>query len=292
MAYYSGTKKIICQNSYGYKLEFGYSFPYFLDSYSGIHNYEGDVATIKSAFGVGVSYIGTSVNQREISLVIAFKDGENLQTRKQQIYNVFPLKDHGTLYYYEGDIKRKIYYYVENLTLTRKANCVYASINLICPSPYFMDSEETIATLNNWDKLLTFPLEIPDGTGIEFGSKNEATAIEIENNSHIPYGLTIIFSANGEVENPILKNTRTNETMKLNYTLELGEQIVVTTYNNEKTITHIDANGDETNITNSLVFGTKFLQAPNGVNKYETDADSGSANLDCSISYYNYYEAV
>lgn len=292
MAYYSNTKKIICKNSYGYKLEFGYSFPFYLDSYSGIHSYDGNVATIKSAFGVGVSYIGTSVNQRDINLVIAFKDGIDLITRKQQLYNIFPLKDYGTLYYYEGDIERKINYYVESITLVRKASFVYATINLLCPSPYFMDSEETIAELHNWDKLFKFPLEIPEGTGIEFGSKNESTSIEIENNSHIPYGLTIKFFANGEVVNPILTNTKTNETMKLNYTLELGEQIVVTTYNNEKSITHIDSNGIETNITNSLVFGTKFLQAPNGINKYVTSADEGVANLDCSISYYNYYEAV
>lgn len=292
MAFYSNTKKIICRNSYGYKLEFGYSFPFYLDSYSGIHNYDGNVATIKSAFGVGVSYIGTSVNQREINLVIAFKDGVDLITRKQQIYNIFPLKDNGTLYYYEGNVERKINYYVEDVTLVRKANYVYANINLLCPNPYFMDSEETIAELHNWDKLFKFKLEIPEGTGIEFGSKNDSTAIEIENNSHIPYGLTINFFANGEVVNPILTNTKTNETMKLNYTLELGEQIVVTTYNNEKTITHIDSNGNEINITNSLVFGTKLLQAPNGVNKYVTSADEGVANLDCSISYYNYYEAV
>ena len=292
MAYFSKTKKIVCQNSYGYKLEFGYSFPFYLDSYSGIHSYDGNVATIKSAFGVGVSYIGTSVNQRSINLVIAFKDGADLITRKQQIYNIFPLKDHGTLYYYEADIERKINYYVEKVNLVRKANYIYATINLLCPSPYFMDSTETIATLNNWDKLFKFPLEIPEGTGIEFGSKNSSTAIEIENNSHISYGLTITFIANGKVVNPTLTNIKTGEIMKLNYTLELGEKIVVTTYNNDKTITHIDSNDNETNITNSLVFGTKFLQAPNGVNKYTTSADSGSSNLDCTISYYNYYEAV
>lgn len=292
MAYFSKTKKIVCQNSYGYKLEFGYSFPFYLDSYSGIHSYDGNVATIKSAFGVGVSYIGTSVNQRSINLVIAFKDGADLITRKQQLYNIFPLKDHGTLYYYEADIERKINYYVENVNLVRKANYVYATINLLCPSPYFMDSTETIATLNNWDKLFKFPLEIPEGTGIEFGSRNESTSIEIENNSHIPYGLTITFMANGKVVNPSLKNVKTNEIMKLNYTLELGEQIIVTTYNNDKTITHIDSNGNETNITNTLVFGTKFLQAPNGSNKYVMSADSGESDLDCSISYYNYYEAV
>lgn len=292
MAYYSRTKKIICQNSYGYKLEFGYSFPYFLDSYSGIHTYEGDVATIKSAFGVGVSYIGTSVNKRQISLVIAFKDGENLQTRKQQIYNVFPLKDYGTLYYYEGDIKRKINYYVENLTLTRKANCIYASINLICPSPYFMDLEETIVELNNWNKLFKFPFEIPDGIGFEFGSKNESTMMEIINDTHIPYGLTITYNANGNVSNPKLTNTSNGEIMEIRINLTAGESIVVTTYNNEKEIVHIDANGTETSINNTLVFGTKFLQAKNSVNKFVPSAETGGENLDCSISYYNYYEAV
>ena len=292
MAYYSKTKKIICKNSYGYKLEFGYSFPFYLDSYSGIHNYDGNVATIKSAFGVGVSYIGTSVNSREINLVIGFKDGADLTTRKQQIINVFPLKDKGTLYYYENDIERKINYYVENVSLVRKANYVYYNINLLCPSPYFMDINETIATLQNWDKLLEFPLEIIDEEGIEFDNRNESTSIEIINNSHIPYGMTITFIANGQVVNPILKNNSTGEQLKLNYTLDTGERIVVTTYNNEKSIVHIESTGIETNINNSLVFGTKFLQIPNGVNKYVTDAEEGLANLDCSISYYNYYEAV
>ena len=291
MAYYSKTKKIICRNSYGYKLEFGYSFPFYLDSYSGIHNYDGNIATIKSAFGIGVSYIGTSVNQRNINLVIAFKDASDLINRKQQIYNIFPLKDFGTLFYYENNIERKINYYVENVNLVRKANYIYATVNLLCPSPYFMDTVETIATLQNWDKLFKFPLEIPE-TGIEFGSKNESTSIEIENNSHIPYGMTITFISNGEVINPTLTNTKTGEVMKLNYTMNIGEQIIINTYNNEKEIVHIDSNENKKNITNSLVFGTKFLQIPYGSNRYVIGADSGVSNLSCSISYYNYYEAV
>lgn len=291
MAYFSNTKKIICENSHGYKLEFGYSFPFFLDSYSGIHNYDGNVSTLKSAFGIGTSYIGTSVNQRDITLVIAFKDGESLITNKQKIYNIFPLKDKGTLYYYEGYIERKINYYVEKVTLTRKANYIYATINLLCPSPYFMDSEETIATLSNWDKLFKFKLEIPD-TGIMFGQKNEASTIEIVNDSHISYGLTITFIANDTVKNPKLINNATGETLQLNYTMNLNDCIIITTYDNDKTITLIESDGTETDITNSLVFGTKFLQAQNGVNKFNASADSGTEDLDVSISYYNYYEAV
>lgn len=287
------TRKIICENSYGYKLEFGYSFPYFLSKYSGVHEYSGNVATVKSAFGVGVSYIGTSVNQRDINLVISFKDDELLRDRKNQIYNIFPQKDKGTLFFYEGDIVRKINYYVEKVNLVRQAGGIYnASIDLICPSPYFMDSEETIVELNNWDKLFKFPFEIPDGTGFEFGSKNESTMMEIINDSHIPYGLTITYNANGNVSNPKLTNTSNGEIMEIKINLTAGESIVITTYNNEKEIVHIDANGNETSINNTLVFGTKFLQAKNGVNKFVPSAETGGENLDCSISYYNYYEAV
>lgn len=288
----TNTRKIICKNSYGYKIEFAYSFPFFLENYSGIHEYAGNVATIKSAFGVGVSYIGTSVKSRNITLTIAFRDDKLCQTRRNQVYNIFPLKDYGTLYFYEGDLERKINYYVEKVTPVRKNNLWYFTISLICPSPYFMDSEETISTLQNWDKLFHFKLEIPEGAGIEFGSKNESTSIEIENNSHVSYGLTITLTANDTVVNPLVKNTFTGETMKINYTVNIGESIVVTTYNNDKKIIFIDSNGNETNITNALVFGTKFLQAPNGVNKYITEADAGIENLDCSIAYYNYYEAV
>ncbi len=292
MAYYSNTKRIVCENSYGYKMEFGYYPPFHLYDYSGIHEYSGDVATIKSAFGIGVSYIGTSVNNRAINLVISFRDDADLIIHKQQIFNIFPLKDEGTLYYYEGTIERKINYYVEHVSLTRKANYVFATMNLVCPSPYFMDSDETIATLSNWDKLLEFPLEIPEGVGIEFGTKNSNTNIEIINDSHISYGLTIVFTASGNVKNPSLTNNLNQETLKLNYDLKIGEQIIVETYNNNKTITLIDNNGKSKNITNSLVFGTLFLQAQYGVNSFVPNAESGIENLECSISYYNYYEAV
>lgn len=291
MGIFTNKRRITCENSYGYKLDFSYSFPFFLNSYSGVHEYSGNVATIKSAFGVGVSYIGTSVNSRNINLVIAFKDDELMQNHRNQIYNIFPLKDNGTLYYIEGAIKRKIGYYVEKVNLTRNLNTIFASISLICPNPYFMDLTETIVSLQNCDKLLEFHLEIPE-EGIEFGRINESTAIEIENNSHIDYGLTITFVANGNISKPSLKNVNTNEEMKLNYSLSTGDRIVVTTYNNEKKIIHIDSGGNETNITNSLIFGTKFLQAHNGINRYIPNAEVGFSNLECSISYYNYYEAV
>lgn len=291
MGKFANSRKIICENSYGYKLEFSYHFPFYLDSYNGIHEYSGSNATAKSAFGVGVTYIGTSVNQRNITLIVAFEDDDLMQVHRDQIYNIFPLKDRGTLYFYEGTKERKINYYVDDVVPTFKGRYLYYTISLMCPDPYFMDINETKTSIQKWDKLFEFKLEITE-SGIEFGSKNESTSIEIENNSHIDYGLTITFSATGDVENPGLENKLTGETLKLNYQLKINEKIVVTTFNNNKKIIFIDSNGYETNITNSIVFGSKFLQAVNGVNKYVATADEGLDKLDVNISYSHYYEAV
>ncbi len=292
MGVFTSTRKIICENSRGFKLEFGYSFPFFLKDYSGIHEYSGTVSTVKSAFGVGEIYVGTSVNSRNISLIVALKDDILLQQRRNQIYNIFPLNDKGILYFYEGKLERKINYYVENIAPVRVGNHIYFTVSLKCPNPYFSDTKESIVTLNNWNKLLEFPLEIIDDTGLEFGTKNENTTLEINNNSHINYGLTVVFTANGKVINPCLTNKLTGETMKINYTLSANEKIVIKTYIDEKSIVHINQNGNETDIINFLVFGTKFLQAINGNNRFISSADSGQENLDTSISFYNYYEAI
>ena len=129
-------------------------------------------------------------------------------------------------------------------------------------------------------------------TNAHMSIMNNSDAIEIINNSHINYGLKIIFSANGTVENPKLTNTYTNETMQINQTMLINEKIVVKTYDNQKSIIHINAQGEETNITHKLVFGTNFLKAPNGINRFTSTADTGSSYLEVEIDYYNYYEAV
>ena len=286
-------EKIICKSEYGDVIEISDKFPYFLDEISGVHEVSGEVATVKSAFGEGSKYIGTSVNDRDITITGYFKNdkAKNRVSKRDKLYKSFPLKQKGTLFYYEEDIERKIDYQVKNVKTNNAFGYDTFQISLKCPSPYFTDVDETVVQLSNWNKKLTFPLIIPDGQGVEFGSKSMSLLANIVNLSNIEIGMRIVFNATDEVVNPTIINVTTGETLKLEQTLNNGDSIEVTTYINQKNV-YVTIDGERTRKNNALVFGSKFLQLHNGTNSFKFDAESGVENLEVEFYYYNHYEAV
>ena len=281
-------EKIICKSNNGDVIEIGSFFPFILDEIQGIHKVSGNVSTVKSAFGVGTKYVGTSVNDRDITIIGNMR---NTQKNRDILYKSFPLNNNGTLFYYKDDLARKIDYQVVDIDVSDKYSHNAFQISLKCPSPYFTDIDETVVQLANWNKLLTFPLIIPDEQGIEFGSKSMSLLANIVNLSNIEIGMRIVFNATDEVVNPSITNVITKETLKLEQTLKNGDSIEVTTYINQKNI-YITVDGERKRKNNALVFGSKFLQLHNGTNSFKFDADSGTKNLEVEFYYYNHYEAI
>ena len=79
-------ERIVCISSNGYTIEIGNGFPYFLEEISGIHEVSGDIATVKSAFGIGSKYMGTSVDDRNITITGYLKVGYKLEYHKEIHY--------------------------------------------------------------------------------------------------------------------------------------------------------------------------------------------------------------
>ena len=230
-------ERIVCVSENGYSIEIGNGFPFFLEETTGIHEFSGDVSTVKSAFGVGSKFIGTSTNDREITISGYFKSRNKERIpQRRQLYNVFPLNKKGTLYYYEEDKIYKIDYYVKDVKIQNKFAFDPFQIDLICPSPYFTDLEETIVSLSTWKKLFSFPLEFPEGVGIQFGEKSQNLLAEIENESNIEIGMRIVLTADNTVINPKITNVITNEEFSLNTTMSRGDKIEISTYINNKNI--------------------------------------------------------
>lgn len=285
-------ERIVCNSENGYSIEIGKGFPYFLEEITGIHEMSGSVATVKSAFGIGSKYMGTSVDDRAITITGHFKS--RLQARVPQrdtLYKAFSLDKKGTLFYYEDNKSFKIDYYVKKVQTSNSFGYDSFQIELYCPSPYFTDLEETVVSLANWKKLFSFPLEIIDGQGVLFGEKEQNTLATILNNSNIEIGMRIIFNAEDTVVNPKITNVITNEELSLDVTLERGEQIEVSTYINDKNI-YLIKDGVKTRKNNLLKFGSTFLQIHQGTNTFKFDTDSGSEDLSIEFYYYNNYEAV
>ncbi len=286
-------KYIICESYLGEEITFNYSFPFFLESIDGIHEISGDVTGMQSAFAIGEKYIDTSINKRNIIIKGSIRKNDNIIERRQTLYRLFPLKTIGTLYYYEGNLSRKINYYVESVEIAETGLHRKFQISLICPNPYFTDINKTSLQMATWKATFKFPLIIPQSKGIKFGVKNPSLMASINNTTNIEFGMTITFIASDTVVNPSLFNVDSREEIKIEKTMKVGDKIIINTYRQNKNIIYIDAStGLEENINNLMVYGSKFLQVHHGQNTFRYNADENAENLQAVIDYYTEYEAI
>lgn len=281
-------KKIECVNSFGIKGTFSRSWPYFLEKYEGIHERIAELQSVSSAFSIGELYIGENIQKRNIILYGWIKD--NLFDRRQFLYNLFPSKDEGTLYFYEKNKSFKINYRVDSISIPDDGVTGYYTISLICMNPYFSEVNDKKETLSEWVGGIEFPLEFINDE-IEFEHKETTTFVSIENPTPVNAGLKIVFTAEGRVKNPTLKNMATQESLTVNFEMEFGDVIEITTFINDKNII-LKRNGQEENINNYLLYGTKFLELNPGMNNLKATADDGDENLITEINYNIYYEAI
>ena len=285
-------RTLIYKNHKGNMVTFNYKPPFLLGICDGFHEVAGTVNSISSAYGVGTTWNGTSIGERD--LTIKGTIAENVQENRLLLFDIFALNSKGTLYYYEGDIERKITCIVEKVSIPEKAGYTRDfTISLVCPNPRFSAISATILSMATWTPAFKFPLKIPANKGIKFGTKNTTSMGTTENTTEINYGMTITFKANDTVTNPYLLNVNTRDIIQIEKTMSVGDQIVITTHIDNKNVIYKNATtGEEENINYLIMYGSKYLQVPSGSNTFRSGADSGEDNLETTIEFLPEYEAV
>lgn len=285
-------RTLIYKNHKGDMITFTYKPPFLLSICDGFHETVGTVNSVSSAYGVGTTWNGTSIGQRDLTIKGTITD--NIQENRLLLYDMFPLNSEGTLYYYEGDIERKITCLVEKVSIPEKKGFTRDfSISLVCPNPRFSALAATILSMATWAPAFNFPLIIPENEGIQFGIKNTTSMGTTENTTEIDYGMTIKFKANDTVKNPYLFNVTTRDIIQIEKTMSAGDQIIITTHINNKNVIYKNAvTGEEENINYLIMYGSKYLQVPSGTNTFRSGADSGEDNLETTIEFLPEYEAV
>lgn len=285
-------RTLIYKNHKGDMITFTYKPPFLLSICDGFHETVGTVNSVSSAYGVGTTWNGTSIGQRDLTIKGTITD--NIQENRLLLYDMFPLNSEGTLYYYEGDIERKITCLVEKVSIPEKKGFTRDfSISLVCPNPRFSALAATILSMATWAPTFNFPLIIPENEGIQFGIKNTTSMGTTENTTEIDYGMTIKFKANDTVKNPYLFNVTTRDIIQIEKTMSAGDQIIITTHIDNKNVIYKSAvTGEEENINYLIMYGSKYLQVPSGTNTFRSGADSGEDNLETTIEFLPEYEAV
>lgn len=285
-------RTLIYKNHKGDMITFTYKPPFLLSICDGFHETVGTVNSVSSAYGVGTTWNGTSIGQRDLTIKGTITD--NIQENRLLLYDMFPLNSEGTLYYYEGDIERKITCLVEKVSIPEKKGFTRDfSISLVCPNPRFSALAATILSMATWTPAFKFKLVIPKNKGIKFGTKNTTSMGTTENTTEIDYGMTIKFKANDTVKNPYLFNVTTRDIIQIEKTMSAGDQIIITTHIDNKNVIYKNAvTGEEENINYLIMYGSKYLQVPSGINTFRSGADSGEDNLETTIEFLPEYEAV
>lgn len=285
-------RTLIYKNHKGDMITFTYKPPFLLSICDGFHETVGTVNSVSSAYGVGTTWNGTSIGQRDLTIKGTITD--NIQENRLLLYDMFPLNSEGTLYYYEGDIERKITCLVEKVSIPEKKGFTRDfSISLVCPNPRFSALAATILSMATWAPAFNFPLIIPENEGIQFGIKNTTSMGTTENTTEIDYGMTIKFKTNDTVKNPYLFNVTTRDIIQIEKTMSAGDQIIITTHIDNKNVIYKNAvTGEEENINYLIMYGSKYLQVPSGTNTFRSGADSGEDNLETTIEFLPEYEAV
>lgn len=244
----------------------------------------------------GANYQRTLLDVREFDLSIKLpkrgRDSLWIEERRLELFKVFNPK-HNPIRLDITTQADKQYYLMANLVSApvlptdfnndnRAWNRVLLQFS--CDDPYIYDTNSTVVELATWIGAFEFPLEIPDGEGIEMGYRSPSLIANVFNSGDSDTGMIIRFRAIASISNPSLINVNTYEVFKLKTEMQGGDVIEVSTYTKKKTVTLI-RNNVRTNIFNTVTLESIFLQLSPGDNLFRYDADTGLDNLEVSMHF-------
>lgn len=280
-------RKVTCTNSDGASIIFENDFsPWLLTDVDGIYLMDINVYTSDNTMTDGATYQGSTVKKRNIVLT-ALDKGTDHKKDRQLIYTVFKPKSKGTFTYEEEGDVRTIDYYVEKAEIESLGKHRYATISLICPDPFFSDSEDTQVMVAGWEGLFTFPHKFkmePIGKRKEekFGIITNETAAD-------NIGMDIVITAMGTVTNPSVMRVESQQTMKIGtaakpLTLKVGDSLRITTGTNDKHV-YLDTGSGENEINSYLDESSEFIQLMRGTNTIGYNADSGAQYMEVMVKF-------
>ena len=272
--------------------------PFVLNDVEGIYTVDVNVNSIENSMIDGSFVAGSVIRARNIVLTIT--DKERYGDNRNLLYTLFMPRTEGVLVYEEtdGDFneKRMISYVVEKIEPGGIGEARTHVISLLCPDPFFTDLNDTYVQMSGWESAFEFEHEFLSG-GEELGSRVFNKLVNVVNDSSVDnLGFTVIFTAEGTVQNPGLYQAETGNqiqvgTSSLPLRMVSGDQLVISTVTGNKNA-YLISNGIQTGVNRYIDESSEYIQLKIGNNTLRYFADSGEDNLSVSISFRYRYQGV
>lgn len=279
---------LICENARGQQINLTKCHDYVVTKVDGLTPPNASINMTKVTLGDGAIYNSSVVNERNI--VITLYVTGDIERNRQRLYQIFKVKQFCRVYYKNQNRDVYIDGYVESFEASIFDKTQKVQISILCPSSYFSNVNQKEFSFS-WSKGgFEFPFSIEE-SGIEFGTVENISTINVYNEGDIDTGITIQLSASGDVLNPKLINTNSSEIMSIKYAMASGDSIVITTNRGNKKI-YMTHEGVTSNIINRLTADSTWFSILTGDNIFAYEADSGGNNLDVKFVLSELYEGV
>lgn len=278
---------LIAQNKYGQQIELTHNEAYVIESIEGIDPPEAVINVVKNANADGSVFNSAYVKERQIIITLAINGPA--EDNRINLYKYFKNKYPTRLYYKNGAKDVYIDGYCKNIQISFFNLKQIAQIIIICPDPFFKNSDNELINFSSIDPLFEFPFEIEEP--IAFSEILAEVQKNIINKGDVDAGMKLVINITGSVTNPIIYNSETNQYFKLNASFISGDEIVIDTEFMKKSVT-LTRNGAITSLVNVIQSGSTWMQLLPGDNLLTMSADSGSEYLSAYILVADLYEGV
>lgn len=277
------------ENLKGEILEFTQNSPFSIVDIQGLSPTDATINTSETALIDGGKFNSSKVNLKQ--MIVAFSINRDAAQSRIEIYRVLKTKQF-VKFYYTG-YYRDVYIegYIDSINITHFDMKQMCTVSFLCPSPFFREAQEIINDIDNVVSTFSFPFAITEAEPIPLGYIDAVSNITINNNGDVGCGMVIEIYARNLVINPKVFNYVTAEYIGVNYTMQMGDVIYIDTKQGKKTI-QLLRNGEYTNIFNSLMRGSTWLQLDAGENIFTHEVDEGIDNVQITFKHSSLYEGV
>lgn len=272
--------------------------PFCVEEIKGFDSMDVNVVTTQGFDQDGSTPVNIYTNDRpmEIKGQIYAQSTWKMQELRDRLLTVFLPKAALEIRHYYGDVERSIKAYAEKtpaFTLTKVSKLQEYRVKLKATDPYWRGDRDAMVEMAGTKGQFHFPLVIPRGKGVIFGIKSPSKIASVPNRSAIKTGMTITFTARGNVTKPYVINIYTRECIQINCAMVNGQTITVET-GEEKTITS-RLNGVSTDYIGYVDLeggNCDFLELAPGDNVLRYGAEEGEDYLAVKFVYATKYAGV
>lgn len=272
---------------------------------SGLESSDISLSTSDNALVDGVTVGGKKIKARSIHIEAAFRDLKNNPENRARVIKFFNPKYTGKALITNMGVSRNIEYELEGWSFkaqTRLTDRLKIVVDLLCPDPYMMNTDNFGKNMAAYTPLFAFPWRVTSRkvsglpapySGMALGGMAAAyrtlhQEVALANDGDVPTGVIVKFVATrGPVKNPRVAKVGTPNFMRVKVDMAMGDVLVVDTNERHQIV---ELNG--VNCYQKVDRASNPFLLDVGENYLEYAADENYVNLDVNLYYTPKYLGV